>query len=661
MFRKLLIANRDEIACRIIKTAKKWNIRTIALYSTIDKNALHVRLADESYLIGPPPAAKSYLNREKIINIAMQTNADAIHPGYGFLAEDEKFAALCHQKGLTFIGPPPAAIAAMGDKREAKRLMEKASVPVVPGYQGKQQDLKTLTEQAKKIGFPLLIKASAGGGGKGMRLVTIANELEHALQSAKREAKSSFDDDSVFLEKYINPARHIEVQIFIDQKGNGVYLFDRDCSIQRRHQKIIEEAPAPNLSDLTRQKMGETAVKAAKAVNYVGAGTVEFLVDKMENFYFMEMNTRLQVEHPVTEMITGLDLVEWQLKIAQGEMLPLSQKQIKAKGHAFEARLYAENPANNFSPSTGKIIFFSSPKENRNVRLDTGVVQGDTISPYYDPLMAKLIVHDENRSTALQRLQNSLENTFIVGVNTNISFLHQICTNPDFKKANIYTTLIEEIPLNNLEKIIPNEILFFAALAELQQQKKQAKEFATQSDDLFSPWFARDGWRLSSCPTQILRFWDTEKTFDIKITPSPEGYNLLLKNKEISLSQFQQTDHLVEFTYNNQNYKAAVINDADNWHIFYKGNHFTIVRYNPKTHSTDSSTIENQFIASMPGTVIEIFVTAEQNVKKGDRLLILEAMKMEHTVTAPKDGVVKSVFCRPGDLVSEGTELLSFF
>ncbi|MBW5803086.1 acetyl-CoA carboxylase biotin carboxylase subunit [Coxiella endosymbiont of Ornithodoros amblus] len=661
MFRKLIIANRGEITCRIIKTAKKWNIRTVALYSTIDKSALHVRLADESYLIGPPPAAKSYLNREKIINIAMQTNADAIHPGYGFLAEDEKFAALCHQKGLTFIGPPPAVIAAMGDKREAKCLMKKASVPVVPGYQEKQQDLKTLTEQAKKIGFPLLIKASAGGGGKGMRLVTIANELEQALQSAKREAKSSFDDDSVFLEKYINPARHIEVQIFIDQKGNGAYLFDRDCSIQRRHQKIIEEAPAPSLSDLTRKKMGETALKAAKAVNYVGAGTVEFLVDKMENFYFMEMNTRLQVEHPVTEMITGLDLVEWQLKIAQGEILPLSQKQIKAKGHAFEARLYSEDPANNFSPSSGKIVFFSSPKENKNVRLDTGVVQGDTISPYYDPLMAKLIVHDENRSTALKRLKTSLENTFIVGVNTNISFLHQICTNRDFKKANIYTTLIEETSLNKLEKIIPNEVLFFSALAELQQQKKQAKEFAAQSDDLFSPWFARDGWRLSICPSQTLRFWDTEKTFDIKITPSLEGCNLLLNNEEISLSQFQQTDHLVEFTYNNQNYKAFVINDPDNWHIFYKGNHFTIARYNPKTHSTDSSTIENQFIASIPGTVIEIFVTAKQNVKKGDHLLILETMKMEHTITAPKDGVVKSVFCRPGDIVSEGTELLSFF
>ena len=666
MFHKLLIANRGEIACRIIKTAKKLNIKTIALYSIIDKNALHVRLADESYLIDRSLTMRSYLNCEKIIEIALKTNTDAIHPGYGFLSENAKFATLCYQKGITFIGPSPDAITAMGDKCKAKRLMKKACIPVIVGYQNNQQDLKTLTEQAEKIGFPLLIKASVGGGGKGVRLVTATDEFKSALQSAKHEAKSNFGDDTVFLEKYIEPpTRHIEIQIFVDRNRNGIYLFDRDCSIQRRHQKLIEEAPAPNLSALTRKKMGETALKAAKAVNYLGTGTVEFLVDKMENFYFMEMNTRLQVEHPVTEMITQLDLVEWQLKIAYGEILPLSQEHIKAKGHAFEARLYAENPSNNFSPSTGKIIFFSLPKENKNVRIDTGITQGDTISFYYDSLIAKIIVHSKNRTTALQWLKKSLENTFIVGVDTNTSFLHQICENSDFKKANSHTILVEKIPLY-IKKKLPDEILFFATLAELQYQKKQGEMLSIQSEDRFSPWFIRDSWRLSNQFVRTLYFWNSEGMFEIKIIQSTNGYNFLIKNKEIFIPQFKQTDYFFEFIYNNQNYKAAIINDLDNWQIFHKGNRFTLARHNPKANFSDfanNKTIENerQFIAPMPSIVVEVFVKPNQKVKKGDRLLILEAMKIENTITAPKDGVVKSVFYNSGDLVSEAAELLRFF
>ena len=666
MFRKLLIANRGEIACRIIKTARKCNIKTVALYSEIDKNALHVRLADESYLINHSPTIiNSYLNCEKIIEIALKTNTDVIHPGYGFLSENVKFATLCYQKGITFIGPPPSVIAAMGNKFKAKCLMKKALIPVILGYQDKQQNLKNFIKQAEKIGFPLLIKASVGGGGKGIRLVTAIEEFVSALQSVKREAKSNFGNDTVFLEKYIKPARHIEIQIFMDQNGNGVYLFDRDCSIQRRHQKIIEEAPAPNLSNSTRKKMGETALKAAKSVNYLGAGTVEFLVDEMENFYFMEMNTRLQVEHPVTEMITQLDLVEWQFKIAHGDTLPLFQEHIKARGHAFEARLYAENPSNNFSPSTGKIIFFSPPKESKNVRIDTGFTQGDTISPYYDSLIAKIIVHSKDRTAALQQLKKSLENTFIVGVDTNISFLNRICGNADFKSANSRTILVEEMPLQIKEEL-PDEILFFATLAELQYQKKQGELLSTQSEDRFSPWFIRDSWNLSNQFAQTLCFWNEEKIIKIKIIPSTNGWSFLLKNKKIFISQFKKTNHFFKFIYNNQCYTAMIINDLNNWQIFYKGSHFTLARYNPRANFldfTDSKTIENdnQIIAPMPGIVVEIFVKLNQKVKKGDCLLVLETMKIENMIIAPRDGTIKSIFYNSGDLVNEDAELLRFF
>lgn len=659
MFQKLLIANRGEIACRIIKTAKKYGIKTVAVYSSIDQESRHVKLADESFFIGPPPPAKSYLNREKIIDVALEAKVQAIHPGYGFLAEDAKFASLCQQKKMIFIGPPPQAISVMGNKSKAKQLMEKVGVPVVPGYQGAFKDLNILQEQAIRIGFPLLIKAAAGSGGKGIRLVTNSNDLENALRSVQREAKSSFDDHTVFLEKYIKPARHVEVQIFLDQKGNGIYLFDRDCSIQRRYQKIIEEAIAPNLKNTTRQKMGETAIKAGKNVNYKGAGTVEFLVDQSENFYFMEMNTRLQVEHPVTEMITGLDLVEWQFRIASGESLPCSQEQIKVTGHAFEARIYAENCKNNFSPSIGKLIYFDLPPEDKGIRFDTGVTQNDIITPYYSPLIAKLIVHEKDRATALQLLQNTLEKIFIIGINTNISFLHQICSTQVFKEAKIHTTLVEtEISRILQKELLPDEVLLIASFAELQQQKMIIQKLASQSVDPYSPWFIHDNWRLFSPSEKILQFWYKENSFEIKAMEKPNGNQLIFLQRSFLITGQKHNRHQFKIIYNNKVLEAAAILCAEDWHIFYKANYFVLSKQDPKASITNEVISDNQLIAPIPGTIIEIFVKPHQSVKKGNRLLILEAMKMEHLLTAPKDGVIEALLCKIGDLVDEGTQLL---
>lgn len=659
MFHTLLIANRGEIACRIIKTAKKCNIKTVAIYSFVDENALHVRSADEAYSVGQAPAIESYLNREKIIKAALQANADAIHPGYGFLAEDSKFATLCAKNKIIFIGPPISVISTMSNKCKAKRLMKKIGVPVIPGYQGAKQDLNTLTNEAKQIGFPLLIKAAAGGGGKGMRLVTAVSKLANALQSAKREAKSAFNDDTVFLEKYIKIARHIEVQIFFDKQGNGIYLFDRDCSIQRRHQKIIEEAIAPNLKPTTKKKMGETAIKIATAVKYFGAGTIEFLVDRDEKFFFIEMNTRLQVEHPVTEMITGLDLVEWQFKIAAGEPLPLSQEKIKIDGHAFEARLHAENPYNNFSPSIGKITYFLPPTETQNVRFDSGFTQGDTITPYYDSLIAKLIVRGKDRKSALELLQQSLARTFIIGVNTNISFLYQICGNASVKTAALYTTLIEDNVWIETEEKLPNEILFFAYFAELQQQKTQIQQWASQSEDPHSPWFIRDHWRLSEKSKQKLYFWYQGNPFEIEITQNMGGYLITIQNQSFLITHWQKKDHRFTVYYKNQILEATIIYQQDALYIFYGTKHFIIFQHDPKISINYKTTIEEQFFAPISGKVIEIFVKPNQKVKKGDRLLILEAMKMEHTIRAPIDGVIKSVFYQTGSLVTEGNELLT--
>ncbi|HSV36405.1 MAG TPA: acetyl-CoA carboxylase biotin carboxylase subunit, partial [Ramlibacter sp.] len=496
MFKKILIANRGEIACRVAATARRMGVRTVAVYSDADANAKHVGACDESVHIGGSAPKDSYLRWERIIEAAKATGAQAVHPGYGFLSENEEFAQACADAGLVFIGPPPSAINAMGLKAESKQLMEKAGVPLVPGYHGANQDTALLAAEAERIGYPVLIKASAGGGGKGMRAVEKAQEFEAALASCKREAINSFGDDAVLIEKYVQRPRHIEIQVFGDTQGNYVYLFERDCSVQRRHQKVLEEAPAPGMTEAMRRQMGGAAVAAARAVNYVGAGTVEFIVEQRGhgemNFFFMEMNTRLQVEHPVTEAITGLDLVEWQLRVAFGEPLPLRQEELKIHGHAIEARICAENPDNNFLPATGTLLVYRKPKSasfaRGPVRVDDGVREGDAISPFYDSMVAKLIVHGDTREQALARLDEALAQTHIVGLATNVQFLRQVVRSPSFSKANLDTALIprEQAVLFNQEPLgLP--LAAAAAVAQALLQEKQAERA--------DPFSRRDGWR----------------------------------------------------------------------------------------------------------------------------------------------------------------------
>ena len=477
MFRKILIANRGEIACRVIKTARRLGVRTVAVFSEADANARHTRLADEAVLIGPPAARDSYLAIDRIIAAARQTGAEAIHPGYGFLSENEDFAAACAANGIVFIGPPVEAIRAMGSKSAAKTLMETTAVPLVPGYHGDKQDKIFLQKEADRIGYPVLLKPSAGGGGKGMRIVTAASEFADALASCKREATSSFGDDHVLIEKYVTRPRHVEIQVFADRHGHCVYLFERDCSVQRRHQKVLEEAPAPGMTESRRRDMGEAAVAAARAVNYVGAGTVEFIADQDGRFYFMEMNTRLQVEHPVTEMITGQDLVEWQLRVAAGEPLPLTQEQLAIRGHSLEARIYAEDPDKGFLPSTGKLVHLAPPPESLHVRVDTGVEQGDEITPYYDPMIAKLIVWDQTRELALQRMLQALAQYRIVGVANNVEFLSRLVACPAFTRADLDTGLIERERdfLFPQQGDAPDQAYLIAALATLLREEERAR------------------------------------------------------------------------------------------------------------------------------------------------------------------------------------------
>ncbi|MFO1169323.1 MAG: acetyl-CoA carboxylase biotin carboxylase subunit, partial [Rhodoblastus sp.] len=508
MFEKILIANRGEIACRIVRTARRMGVATVAVYSEADASARHVRMADEAVFIGASPARESYLVIEKIIEAAKRTGAQAIHPGYGFLSENEAFCEACEKAGIVFIGPPVHAIHAMGSKSEAKKLMEAAGVPLTPGYHGDDQDPARLKGEADAIGYPVMIKAAAGGGGKGMRQVMKAEDFDAALASCKREAAASFGSDHVLVEKYIVRPRHIEIQVFGDRHGGCVHLFERDCSVQRRHQKVLEEAPAPGMTAERRRQMGEAAVAAAKAVGYVGAGTVEFIATQDGQFYFMEMNTRLQVEHPVTEMITGLDLVEWQLRVAAGEKLPLAQEQLHINGHALEARVYAEDPAKNFLPSTGRLVHLAPPAESLNVRVDTGVEEGDSISPFYDPMIAKLIVWDDDRDRALSRMQQALADYRVVGVNNNIDFLSRLVASPAFASADLDTGLIEreaDYLFPGAEQP-PARVFAIAALSELLRSHAHAREHARASADPTSPWHARDGWRLNGVARRSLIF-----------------------------------------------------------------------------------------------------------------------------------------------------------
>jgi len=653
MLTKLMIANRGEIACRIIKTAQKLKIRTVAIYSEIDAHAQHVQLADESFCIGPAPSAESYLNIEKIIKIALEAKVEAIHPGYGFLSEDADFALACQQAGLIFVGPSPEAIRVMGDKNVAKSTMVAANVPVVPGYNGDNTDIDFLKKTALQIGLPVLIKACAGGGGKGMRLVEKLEHLESALESARREAQASFGDSRVFLEKYLASSRHIEVQILFDQQGQGIYLFDRDCSIQRRHQKIIEEAPAPFLKSSTRERMAKTALQAGAAIHYSSTGTIEFLVDEQENFYFMEMNTRLQVEHPVTEMITGLDLVEWQLRIAAGEPLTLQSKDIKACGHAIEARLYAENPQNNFMPSPGTLRFFQLPESGEFMRVDSGFKSGDTVSIFYDPLLAKLIAWGNNRLEAIQALQTMLHQTAVAGVHTNTHLLNQVLNNPDFVQGQITTQFISQhksqLFLQNEE---PDEmIIALMCFALIQQQEKKSTNIKNLSQDYFSPWFNHK-------QPFFLSFWWKDQAFQILIKPLENAYQFEWHNFLFIAKAEWQDEHHLSLNINNHKTQGIVYTQGSQIFIFKEGKQWLFSLENPG-RSDQKSQDTGSLQAPMPGTLVEVYVKPGQTVIAGERLLIIEAMKMEHALQAPHAGKIQTVFYKPGDKVAEGVQLIS--
>jgi len=666
MLRTLLIANRGEIACRVTRTARRLGLRTVAVYSEADAGAMHVAMADEAHLIGPPSPRDSYLRIDRIIAAAVQSGADAIHPGYGFLSENAAFADACAKAGVTFVGPPAAAIRAMGDKARSKALMEKAGVPLVPGYHGEDQSARTLQDAADGIGYPVLIKASAGGGGKGMKVVEHSAGFAAQLASAKREAASSFGDDRVLVEKYLTRPRHIEIQVFADQHGNCVYLFERDCSIQRRHQKVLEEAPAPGMTEERRRAMGEAAVAAARAVGYVGAGTVEFIADPSGAFYFMEMNTRLQVEHPVTEMITGTDLVEWQLQVAAGERLPLLQDQLAIKGHAVEARLYAEDPGRDFLPSTGTLGHLRFPEPTAQVRVDTGVRQGDAISIHYDPMIAKLIVWDRDRPAALRRMAGALSDCEAVGLATNIAFLHAVATHPAYVAGEVDTGFIPRHHDALLPQAAPadDRDLALAALALLLGRVAEAARHASDSADRWSPWNAAYGWRLNGDNHHTLRFHDPAGDSDAEIAVVAHfrgsGYALDLPGGQQAATGTLDADGRLTASLGGARCAVTVVRQGSQIVLIDGARVRRLDFIDPLAGATEREGEGGRLQAPMPGKVTAVHVAAGAQVKRGQALMVLEAMKMEHSIAAPADGTVKEIRFAAGEQVPEGAELIVF-
>jgi len=661
MFNKLLIANRGEIACRVIQTAKKMGVRTVAVYSDADHQALHVKQADEAIHIGASPSKESYLVGERIIDAALKTRAQAIHPGYGFLSENADFAQQCADNNLVFIGPPIKAIEAMGSKSAAKTIMEKAKVPLVPGYHGKDQNPALLKESADGMGYPVLLKAVAGGGGKGMRQVWREDEFEQALNDAKRESLASFGNDDMLVEKYLTQPRHVEFQVFRDQHDNAVYLFERDCSVQRRHQKIIEEAPAPNMSDELREEMGLAAVRAAQAINYEGAGTVEFLLDSDGSFFFMEMNTRLQVEHPVTEFITGQDLVEWQLRVANGENLPKRQQELTINGHSFEARVYAEDPDNDFLPTTGTLDYLNPPIESDHVRVDTGVVQGDDVSPYYDPMIAKLIVWDTDRARALTRLRTALNDYHVSGVTTNLSFLYDLASCQPFNDADLDTGFIEkhrDAIFDNQIELAP-ESLALAGLYRVLAIKQKAFQKVIQSATK-SPWDTVSAWRINQSNTHTVTIIVDEQPHTIEVQELSRDQFTVFVDEQSYNSTAALDQKVMTATLNEHRQKVTVTERGDGYVMFLENSSFEFSELAPDLGLNESQAGEANFSAPMNGTIVEVLADPGTKVNEGDALLIMEAMKMQHTIVAPRDGTVVEVFYANGDLVDGGTELLSF-
>lgn len=638
----LLIANRGEIACRIMKTANAQGLKTVAVHSEIDRDARHARMADIRYNLGGAKPADSYLLIDKIIEAAKATGAQAIHPGYGFLAENSDFAQAIEDAGLIFLGPPASAIIAMGSKSAAKSLMEEAGVPLVPGFHGDEQDYETFRAASERIGYPVLLKATAGGGGKGMKVVEKESELKEALESAQREAKSAFGDPKMLVEKYVLKPRHVEIQIFADMHGNCVYLNERDCSIQRRHQKVVEEAPAPGLTQELRQAMGEAAVKAAQAIGYVGAGTVEFLLDARGEFFFMEMNTRLQVEHPITELITGQDLVAWQIRIARGEALPLTQAQIPLNGHAIEVRLYAEDPDNDFLPATGTLNLYREPAAGEGRRVDSGIEEGDSISPFYDPMIGKLIAWGENREEARQRLLSMLAETRISGVRTNLAFLSRILAHPAFAAAELDTDFIprHEQDLFITPSELPNEFWQLAGKAWALTQADRVRH-----DDPTSPWATASGWRSAQPQRYVLNLQTGEQQQKVVVTDAE------LANASITGDQL-----VLEQAGIRQRFPALRVNHT--LYLEWRGELHAITEVDFIAQAAAGSQQQGGLTAPMNGSIVRVLVEPGQAVEEGATLVVLEAMKMEHSIRAPHAGTVQNIFCAEGDMVTDGMVLV---
>ncbi|XP_060933580.1 methylcrotonoyl-CoA carboxylase subunit alpha, mitochondrial [Limanda limanda] len=664
---KVLIANRGEIACRVMRTAKKMGVRSVAVYSDADRDSMHVAMADEAFHIGPAPSQQSYLSMEKVLEVAKKSGSHAVHPGYGFLSESTEFAEACKQEGIIFIGPPSSAIRDMGIKSTSKHIMSAAGVPIIGGYHGEDQSNERLQAEAVKIGYPVMIKAVRGGGGKGMRIALTDSEFLEQLESARREARKSFNDDVMLIEKFVEDPRHVEVQVFGDMHGNAVYLFERDCSVQRRHQKIIEEAPGPGISPEVRRKLGEAAVRAAKAVNYVGAGTVEFIMDANHNFYFMEMNTRLQVEHPVSEMITGTDLVEWQLRVAAGERLPLLQDDIILGGHSFEARIYAEDPNNDFLPGAGPLLHLSTPPADQHTRIETGVREGDEVSAHYDPMIAKLVVWGKDRPAALKKLRYCLRQYNIVGLNTNIDFLLSLSAHPEFEAGNVTTSFIPQhyADLFPAPSAPTGESICQAALGLVLQERKHTQEFTRTSTDPFSPFGSSSGWRSSIQFNRNMTLQVGDKKVDVVIGYNKDGsYNMQIGEESYHVTGEVELEGGASFLHcsvNGVKSRPKLVILDNTVHLFStEGSSQVSVPVPKYLAGVSGSGAQGGAVAPMTGTIEKVLVKVGDTVAVGDALMVMNAMKMEHTIRAPKSGVIKKVFFIEGSQANRHAPLVEF-
>ena len=662
MFGKLLIANRGEIACRVMRTAHRLGIRTVAVYSDADRDALHVATAGEAWRLGPAPASQSYLDIERVLAAAAASGADAVHPGYGFLSENPAFAEACAAAGVVFVGPPVGAVRAMGLKDAAKRMMEEAGVPVIPGYHGEEQDDAALLAHARRIGFPVLVKAIAGGGGKGMRRADTEAGFKDALEGAQREARSSFGDDRVLIERCIERPRHIEIQVFADAHGNAVHLFERDCSLQRRHQKVIEESPAPGMSEGMRTAMGAAAVAAAQAIEYRGAGTVEFIADiseglRVDQFWFMEMNTRLQVEHSVTEMVTGVDLVEWQLRVAAGEPLPAGQAELSIAGHAVEARIYAEDPQRGFLPATGTLAHLAVPPESRHVRIDSGVREGDAITPYYDPMIAKVIAQGDDRGIALDRLAGALRGFEVAGVTTNVPFLSRLVANSGFRAGDLDTGLIDrELDALLARGPVPDPVLAAAAM-----HAAGALAERTHGAAWGDPWAALIGWRPWGGAEQLVRLEIDGNAVEATVTFMEDGgCRIDLGNVSLAVKLIRRDGALVVLDLSDRIVSARIVPANDELHVLYEGRTYSVSLSVRAVEDGDAGSALAQVTAPLPGKVVKVAVRSGETVKRGATLVVLEAMKMELSVDAPREGIIDKVAVSEGDQVAENAVLVTF-